>query len=46
MTETRFVMVSEWMEKGNIHEFVKANPDANWLELVRLPFVVLTFTRC
>ena len=27
-------MVSQWMENGNINEFVKANPDADRLELV------------
>ena len=36
MTETRFVMVSEWMEKGNINEFVKRNAETNRLMLVRL----------
>ena len=36
MTETRFVMVSEWMEKGNINEFVKENAEMNRLVLVRL----------
>ena len=34
MTEGRFVMVSEWMVKGNINEFVKANPNADRLGLV------------
>ena len=34
MAETRFSMVSEWMVKGNINEFVKADPDADRLELV------------
>lgn len=27
-------MVSQWVENGNINEFVKANPDADRLELV------------
>ena len=35
MTEAQFAMVSEWMANGNINDFVKANPDANRLELVR-----------
>ena len=34
MTEARFVMVSRWMEKGNINEFVEANPAADRLQLV------------
>ena len=46
MTETRFVMVSEWMEKGNINEFVKRNAEMNRLGLVRLSLTVLIFARC
>ncbi|KAF9645417.1 hypothetical protein BDM02DRAFT_3101364, partial [Thelephora ganbajun] len=34
MTGNRFVMVSEWMENGNINEFVKANIDTDRLGLV------------
>ena len=34
MFENRLVMVSEWMEKGNIKEFMKASPTADRLELV------------
>jgi len=34
MAENRFVMVSEWMESGNIKEFVSAHTDANRLDLV------------
>ena len=34
MTEGRLVMVSEWMVKGNINEFVKADPKADRLKLV------------
>ncbi|KAF9785327.1 kinase-like domain-containing protein [Thelephora terrestris] len=30
----RFAMVSEWMNNGNINEFVKANPDINRLKLL------------
>lgn len=37
MNEFQFAMVSEWMENGNINEFVKENPDANLLELVSFP---------
>ena len=38
MTENKFVMVSEWMENGNINVFMKAHPDVNRLELVRFSF--------
>ena len=41
MDGARFVMVSEWMANGNINEFVKANPDADRLELVGFLFEVL-----
>ena len=34
MSETQFAMVSDWMENGNISDYVKANPEANRLELV------------
>ena len=44
MTENRFVTVSEWMVKGNIRQFVEANPNADRLELVCFSFKVLTFT--
>jgi hypothetical protein len=43
MTENRFVMASEWMVKGDINEFVKANVNADRLELVRFSFRVLAF---
>ena len=43
MTENRFVMVSEWMVKGNINDFVKADRNADRLELVRSLFRVLGF---
>ena len=42
MSEGRFVIVSEWMAKGNINEFVKVNLSADRLELVRLLFVIIT----
>ena len=35
MIEFRLVMVSEWMENGNVTEFVKKNGEADRLELVR-----------
>ena len=38
----RFVMVSEWMENGNVNEFVKAHPDVNQPELVRFSFRFLS----
>ena len=46
MTETRFEMISEWMVNGNISEFVRAHPDADFLGLVGFSFKVgLTFAR-
>ena len=36
MSERWFMMVSEWMQKGNIRQFVRANPSADRLGLVRL----------
>ena len=41
MTENRFVMVSEWMVKGNINGFVKADLNADRLKLVCFLFAVL-----
>lgn len=35
MTGSQFVAVSEWMAKGNISEFVKADVNADRLGLVR-----------
>ena len=46
MTGTRFAMVSEWMERGNINEFVKAVPDADRLGLVRFLFAALLIACC
>ena len=34
MDRQEFVMVSEWMENGNINEFVEVHRDANRLDLV------------
>jgi len=34
MTENQFVMVSEWVEKGNINEFLKVNKNADRLRLL------------
>ena len=44
ISETRFVMVSEWMVNGNLNEFVKKNPDANRLELVRFSFGIYLYS--
>jgi len=38
MSETQFVMVSEWMPNGNINEFVKAHRNANRFILVSFRF--------
>ena len=38
MSETQFIMISDWMMNGNIIDFVKAHPDANRLELVGFLF--------
>ena len=35
MAENQLTMVSEWMDNGNINEFIKAHSDANRFELVR-----------
>jgi len=45
MSEKCFVMVSEWMVKGNINEFVKAEPNTDRLGLVRFSFEVPIFAR-
>ena len=34
MTETQFMMASEWVDNGNINEFVKADANVDRLELV------------
>ena len=36
MDKSQFIMVSEWMENGNINEFIKSHQDADRFELVRL----------
>jgi len=43
ISETRFVVVSEWMENDNINKFVERNPDADRLGLVCFSLRVLTF---
>ena len=34
MSKNRFAMVSDWMENGNINEFIKEHPDADRLGFV------------
>ena len=34
MSESQFMMVSDWMENGNINEFIQKHPDADRLGLV------------
>jgi len=34
MSSNHLAMASEWMENGNINEFIKARRDANRFELV------------
>ena len=34
MEDHQFIMVSEWMENGDINEFIKAHEDVNRFELV------------
>ena len=34
MDDQQFVMVSEWMENGNINKFIKARQDVDRFELV------------
>ena len=46
MTDGRFVMVSEWMENGNINEFVRMHPDANRLGLVGFLFKAHYLNSC
>jgi len=41
MTGNRLAMVSEWMARGNINEFLKTDVNADRLGLVRFLFKVL-----
>jgi len=34
MSNKQFAMVSEWMDNGNINEFIKTHKDVNRFELV------------
>ena len=44
MSESRFVMVSEWMVRGNINDFVKVDPEADRFGPVCFSFEVLIST--
>ena len=37
-SQLKFAMVSEWMENGNLNQFVKAHWDANRFKLVGFPY--------
>jgi hypothetical protein len=43
VTKDELVMVSEWMRKNNINEFVRARSNVNRLELVCFSFNALIF---
>ena len=46
MCKNQFVMASEWMENGNVNEFIKVHRDVNRFELVgfwRLLLISLIF---
>ena len=38
--EHRFALVSEWMENGNINEFIERDQHVNRVELVRYPLAL------
>lgn len=38
VNEHRIALVSEWMENGNINQFIRKDPHANRPMLVRHPF--------
>jgi hypothetical protein len=38
VSDQDFLMVSEWMENGNIKQYILAHPDANLPSLVSDPF--------
>ena len=44
VSESQFMMVSDWMENGNINEFIEKHPDADRLGLVS-PFCDLVFQK-
>ena len=41
MSERRFTLVSEWMEYGNINDFVETDQKLNRTELVRYHLTLL-----
>ena len=42
ITENKLAMVSEWMQRGNVREFIVADPTVDRLELVRFSLKFLT----
>jgi len=46
MSGDHFVMVSEWMAKGNINEYVKTDPNVDRLGLVCFLLKAPIFARC
>ena len=46
MSGAQFAMVSDWMANGNINEFLKANSDANGIELVGFSFQISLHPLC
>ena len=42
ITENKLAMVSEWMQRGNVREFIKAEPTVDRLGLVRFSLKFLT----
>jgi len=43
IAENQLVMVSEWMENGNISQFTKIQTDVNLFDLVRSPLIIFTW---
>ena len=41
MSANQFAMASEWMDNGNVNEFIKAHRDVNRFELVRFQPLLL-----
>ena len=38
MSDKNFTMISEWMENGNVNEFIKKHKSVNRFELVGSPY--------
>ena len=45
MTGNRFAMVSEWMPKGNINEFTRADANVDRMKLVCYSSKITVFAR-